>query len=292
MRVMVLLLLIPLLGSCGAPKRLSYTDVDSQAVGRTLGFGVWAPIDIRPDEHLPLVVFLHGGMDDETCFDDAQVGEYLDRALADGEIPRAVIAVPDGQLGFWENWYDGSLGYRDWVIDEVMPRVEARFHTLPCPAGCHVAGVSMGGHGALRFALFRPDRFSSVTSLSGIIMSTDDVTRFADAWYSRLLIPIDRIWGPVSDRERLEREDLFLRWTTQEDLNGLRLLVAWAEADGQQILTSNQAFRAHLVDREIEHDHFIFDGRHDWKSWTPAIKQVLRLAVWGSFDAEAPDSAG
>jgi enterochelin esterase-like enzyme len=291
MRIAIILSLL-LLGSCGAPKRLLYTEVESDAVGRTLGLGVWAPIDLQPEERLPLVVFLHGGMDDDTCFDDAQVGQYLDHALAAGEIPRAVIVVPDGQLGFWENWYDGSLNYRDWVIDEVMPKVEAQFHTLPCPDGCHVAGVSMGGHGALRFALFRPDRFSTVASLSGFIMSSDDVARFADAWYSRHFIPIDRIWGPVSDLERVENEDLFLRWTTQKDLHGLRLMVAWAEGDRQQIVDSNQAFETHLVERKIEHDLLIFSGGHDWKSWTPAIKQVLRFAIWGSIDSQAPGSAG
>ena len=288
MRPAILLSLL-FLASCAAPQRLSYAQVESVAVGRTLGYAVWAPIDLRPEERLPLVVFLHGAADDETCFDEAQVGQSLDRALANGEIPRAVIAVPDGQLGFWENWYDGSRNYRDWVIDEVMPEVEDRFHTLPCPEGCHIAGISMGGHGALRFALFRPDRFSTVISVSGLILSTEDVTRLSDSWFTRLFIPMDRIWGPVSDRERVESEDPFLRWTTQEDLQGLRLMIAWAEFDQKDIAKSNRAFQLHLAEQHIEHEYVVFPGRHNWKSWTPTFNQLLRFAIWGSMRADGPE---
>ncbi len=285
------LLFLVLVAGCTTPERLSYEEIDSAAVGRKMGYAVWAPADLRPDERLPLLVFLHGAADDETCFDDAQVGEYLDRALAKGEIPRAVIAVPDGEMGFWENWFDGTRSYRDWVIDEVMPDVERRFHTLRCPEGCHVAGASMGGHGALRFALFRPDLFSSVATLSGLILSTDDVLRLSDDWFTRLFIPIERIWGPTN-RARVESEDPFLRWMTQEDLKGLRLMVAWAEGDQGQILDSNRAFHSHLVAQRIEHDFVVFQGRHNWTSWTPTLKRVLRFAVWGSMDAPAQASAG
>jgi len=275
---------------CATPDRLSYSEVDSRALDRTMRYAVWAPVDWRADESLPIVVFLHGAADDETCFDEAGVGESLDRALAEGSIPRVIVVVPDGRLGFWENWYDGSQNYRDWVLQEVMPEVAARYRTLPCPEGCHVAGTSMGGHGAVRFALFEPDQWSSIASLSGFILSTDQVMLFSEEWFTRLFIPMDRIWGPVSDRERIERHDPYLRWQTQADLRGARLLVAWAENDESRILESNKAFEDHLSERRIDHEAIVFRGGHDWKSWTPVIEQVLRFAVWGSIES-APGTA-
>ena len=281
-----------LVAGCSNTPRLRYAEVESEAVGDTIGYAVWTPVDLRPDESLPMLVFLHGGADDETCFDEAEVGQALDRALAAGEIPRAVIVVPDGRLGLWENWYDGSASYRDWVIHEVMPRVQAELGTQPCPEGCHVAGASMGGHGALRFALFAPESFASVASLSGLVLDTEGVQRFADSWFGRVLVPFDRIWGPIEDREVIERNDIFRRWRSQEDLRGLRLMVAWAEHDRRPIIETNEQFRRHLLDRRIEHEHVVFQGRHSWKSWTPVISQVLRFAVWGSIDASPPEAEG
>lgn len=285
-------LLLLAAGCSSTPQRLRYVEVDSRAVGDRIGYAVWAPTDLRPDESLPMLVFLHGGSDDETCFDEAEVGQALDRALAAGEIPRAVIAVPDGRLGFWENWYDGSASYRDWVIREVIPRVQAEFNTLPCPEGCHVAGASMGGHGALRFALFEPGRFASVATLSGLILDTDGVHRFAESFFGRFLLPFERIWGPIEDVERIERTDVFRRWRSQADLQGMRLMVGWAERDRREIIETNEQFRRHLVASRIEHDHVVFEGRHSWKAWRPVISQVLRFAIWGSIDATPTDAAG
>ncbi len=281
-----------MLTACATPERLTYTDVESTALDRTMSYAVWTPADLDAQERLPLMVFLHGAADDETCFDDAGVGQALDHALSEGRIPRAIVVVPDGRLGFWENWYDGSQNYRDWVIEEVMPEVEARYGTLPCPEGCHVAGISMGGHGAVRFALFSPYQFASVASLSGFILSTDDVTDFADEWFTRLFIPMDRIWGPISERDRIERQDPYLRWNSQSGLNGMRLMVAWAEEDETRIVGSNEAFRQHLVESQVEHESVVFEGGHNWKSWTPVIEQVLRFAIWGSVDAVASSAGG
>lgn len=278
-----------LLAACASPPpRLDYTAVESETLGQEMAYAVWAPSDLDPDERLPMLVFLHGGGDDEECFDDFEVGRSLDAALAAGEIPRAVIVVPNGELGFWENWYDGSHRYRDWVTREVMPAVQARFHTLPCPEGCHVAGASMGGHGAMRFALLEPGRFASAATLSGLILSTDDAIRFSESWFARIFIPTERIWGPTSDRARVEREDPFVQWRSPDDLDGLRLMVVWAEGDGGAIRRSNRAFHDHLVARGIDHEQKVFEGGHDWASWTPVLGDVLRFAVWGAMDAAGP----
>ena len=238
-----------------------------------------------------MLVFLHGSFDDEGCFDEAEVGQSLDRALSAGEIPRAVVVVPDGRAGFWENWHDGSVRYRDWVIQEVIPSVQTEFNTRPCPEGCHIAGASTGGLGALRFALFAPEIFSTVSSLSGLTLDADGLRHFTDSWVGRYVIPSKRIWGPLNE-EMLARNDLFARWQSQADLRGLRLMVAWAEEDKPPITETNELFRQHLLERRIEHDHFIFPGQHSWAAWRPVIDQILRFAVWGSIDAEPPPAAG
>ena len=281
--------LFVLAGACSsAPPRLVHTPIQSTVMNQEMAYAVWAPVDLAPDERLPLLVFLHGGGDSEESFDDFEVGQHLDAELAAGRIPRAVVVVPRGQMGFWENWNDGSHFYRDWVIKEVIPAVQKTYHTADCPTDCHVAGASMGGHGTMRFAYHHPDLFDSASALSAPQLDVRGVQEFMDSFWIKLFVPVERVWGDIEDSERVAKENVYVQWKTQEDLKGVRLLIAWAAEDREGIIMSNKKLHQHLQDRGIEHVAFEFPGNHGWRSWTPVIDQVLRFAVWGRVDAQGP----
>jgi enterochelin esterase-like enzyme len=272
------------LAACqGPPRRLDYASLRFEDPDHELAYAVYAPPGFDGTESLPLVVLLHGAGDDESCFDEAGVGEHLDREISEGRVPRAVIAIPRGDLGFWENWADGSYRYRDWVIRGLVPEIEARYGTRPCPEGCHLVGISMGGHGALRFALLEPGRFRSVTVLSGPVFDRDAAIAFMQRGLLSWLVPSERIWGPV-DRGDMQLADPFERFAQREDLGGLRLLLAWGERDRQRVVETNERFERHLRERGIPHASFVFPGGHDWKAWAPALDRVLATQL-------APDEA-
>lgn len=242
-------------------------------------YAVWAPKDHRPDEELPLVVFLHGGGDHPGSFDQHRISTLLDQALAAGEIPRVVIVLPDGGTGFWENWSDGSRRYRDWVTDDLMAVIRKRFHTLPCPQGCHVMGVSMGGHGTLRFALTRPDLFRSASALSAPVFDSESALDFMGNFWLRLMVPVRNIWPDIRDKAALRKRDVFHRLRRDADRNGVRFAFAWASRDRRGIVSTNRKLIEHLRDKGIKHRSIEFDGGHNWVSWGPIITQLLREQV-------------
>lgn len=300
MRIAPLALALPLiLGACAsAPNRLVHVDLQSLQAKTKMAYEVWTPLDFDATrEQLPLVVFLHGGGDSENSFDEAGIGQHLDAELAAGRIPRVVIVVPRGENGFWENWYDGTKNYRSWVIEEVIPAVQNEYRTLPCPEHCHVGGVSMGGHGTLRFAWFHPGVFASASALSAPVFDSEAIADFTGNFLIKLFIPVESIWGPTDDLDRIRSEDLYRQWKTQSDLKGMRLLLGVAEKDRDGLIKLNRKFHTHLEDHAIEHVYLEFPGRHKWVSWTPIIDKVLRFAVWGDPDAvktappEPPPSA-
>jgi enterochelin esterase-like enzyme len=242
-------------------------------------YGVYTPPSWKPAETLPLVVFLHGGGgDDVRCLDEAGIPALLDRKIGAGRAPRAVILVPEGDRGFWINWHDGSRRYEDWVLRELLPVVERKFNTASCPDGCHVAGISMGGNGALRWAMDHPDTFSSVEILSGPIFDAASMKAFTQSFPFRWVVPVERIFGPRTD-ERLRRVDPFQRWRSAADLGRMRLFFARGTDDRTGIIQTNEAFHVHLELLGIPHRYVVTGGGHRWEDWKPLFPELLRFAI-------------
>lgn len=270
-----------LVGCGGFERRLEYVPTRSRVMNAELSYAVYTPPGFREDERLPLVLFLHGGGDDPAVFDRHGVTPRLDRAVAAGEVPRAVLVFPQGDNGFWMNWYDGTRRYEDWIVDELLPQVAARYHTARCPEGCHVMGVSMGANGALRFALHRPEQFASVTALSGPVFDATRMAEFASNRLYAALIPMHRIFGPL-DPATLRREDLYLRWDDPADVGSLSIFLAWGTRDRAQLGALNERFSEHLDGAGIAHHAEEFEGNHSWVSWTPIILRALQYQLTGA----------
>lgn len=270
------LLLVVVTGCASFPRRLDYRVQRSQAMnGATMEYAVYAPQGHTPSEALPLVVFLHGGGDSHDAFDRHRISPRLDEAVEAGRVPRAVILLPNGELGFWANWHDGSRRYEDWIVEELVPEVALDYGTRPCPEACHVMGVSMGGAGALRMAHHRPDRFSTVTAISGPVMNTEQMIRFANDRLLSIFVPMHRVFGPLDDRERIEDDDLFLRWTSPEAARLSRIVLAWGDQDRGAIVEGSRAFARHLREHQIPHEAWEYDGGHAWVAWAPIIERAL-----------------
>lgn len=265
---------------CGSavPHRLTYGRYDSAATHKPMAYSVYTPPGFSPNERLPLVVFLHGAGDDPTSIDDAQVGQELDAAITKGLAPRVVLVSPQGDNGFWENWVSGERLYRDWVVKELMPEVQAKFHTQTCPEGCHLVGISMGGHGALTFKLGQPEMWRSVSVISAPIFTIDEVAELSDSFWLRWFIPVEEIWGKF-DRTTAVGRNVFTRWTTPSDVAPSTLLFAWAHEDSDDIRRSNSALQAHLRAHHIDARSFQFAGGHNWVSWRPIFAKILRAQV-------------
>ncbi len=265
------------LASCASfPRRLEYARVASPAMrGVFMEYAVLVPPRFLPSEHLPLVVFLHGGGDGPDAFDRHGVAERLLDGMDRGEIPRAVIVLPQGDLGFWTNWFDGTRRYEDWVVDEVLPRVARAYATAPCPAGCHLMGVSMGAEGAVRIALHRPELFASVASISGPSLDTDRRIALVDDRLTQIAIPTYHVFGPPRPRARIERDDPFVVWRSPAAVANLRVFLAWGSRDRAAILEGGRALHEHLASHGVPHTHLEFDGEHAWRDWAPVVERAL-----------------
>ena len=79
--------------------------------------------------------------------------------------------MPDGgKVGWYTNWVDqsgGAQAWRDFHVDQLIPWIDANLRTIASKCGRAIAGLSMGGFGAIRYAQDRPDLFAYVAQLLG-----------------------------------------------------------------------------------------------------------------------------
>ena len=117
----------------------------------------------------PVAYFLAGTMNTYKSFNDVVHGVELSK-----DFP-AIIVSPNGDSGYWSDWYNnGAFGapeYETYVIEQLIPLIDRHFRTIPERAERAVAGVSMGGYGAMMLAARHPELFGEAASISGAVDS-------------------------------------------------------------------------------------------------------------------------
>lgn len=98
------------------------------------------------------------------------LNERMDALIASGKCPPMILALPDCFTHLGGSQYLNSAGqgrYEDYVIEELVPAVDARFRTLPDPSHRGVMGRSSGGYGAITLGMKHPETFGAIACHSG-----------------------------------------------------------------------------------------------------------------------------
>ncbi|MGB8166381.1 MAG: alpha/beta hydrolase [Chthoniobacteraceae bacterium] len=132
---------------------------------------VFSPAQTKPGEALPVVYFLpgYGGSAEDVIAQGAGawIARVVEKLAADG-MP-LVIAVPDCRNRWGGSQYLNSTAqgnYADYLADEIIPAVEAKYPAPKARTGRIVAGHSSGGYGALMLAMARQKQFGAVVALA------------------------------------------------------------------------------------------------------------------------------
>lgn len=108
-----------------------------------------------------MIVFLHGLGDSAQNFSRASIVQTVWSKMQRGEIPPAILMIPEGERGYWLDWVDGEHLYETWTINSIRTVVDHYDveHTS-------LVGVSMGGLGALSLGLRHPTLIESMVAYS------------------------------------------------------------------------------------------------------------------------------
>jgi S-formylglutathione hydrolase FrmB len=205
----------------------------------------------------PVLYLLHGLSDDCTMW----LRQTRLERYASGR--RMIIVMPDTHR-FWyvNDPRPGGLRYEDHIVHDVVGTVERTFHAVRNPNGRAVAGLSMGGYGAVMLALRHPRIFSAAVSHSGAL-------GFARAGKTFDRSDLDSMAAALQG----QGYDLFelARQRAEERLPALRL--DCGTEDG--LIEHNREFHGLLQDLGVKHEYEEFPGGHDWDYWDAHVPQTL-----------------
>jgi enterochelin esterase-like enzyme len=156
--------------SCGfagkPPAGVTLHRIRSTLLGRDVPFAVISPRHAPPGP-LPLLVLLHGlGAKPAAFVQGPRVHGVIAEAVARGSLPEAIVVMPSGGDAYWTDWADGRHPWAAMVVNELVPAVRAAFAVADGPDRTAIAGLSMGGFGALSIGLRHPQVFGSIVALS------------------------------------------------------------------------------------------------------------------------------
>jgi len=150
--------------SAGRAVLLPDQKLASKLMARDMPYRVIVPVgyDAKPEQRFPVIYLLHGLAGHFTNWTD------LTKVTSYAANYNFIIVMPEGN----DSWYvDGASGtkYESYILKELLPDVERRYRTIQSRYGRAIAGLSMGGYGAIKFGLKNPSTFAFAGSMSGAL---------------------------------------------------------------------------------------------------------------------------
>ena len=234
-------------------------DVPSAAMGMAVKVSVVTPAAYGTDSkaRFPVVYLLHGAGNDHTT--------YIQPFLLDGvDKWRFIAVVPDGKLDWWlDSPVSPNVRRETFVVNELVPWVDAEFRTLPQRQRRAVAGHSMGGQGAMRLGMRHSDVFGVVGNVMGGV----------DICSTPARKDLVRLLGPYKGNEARWRSFSVLAEAERLPPGALRLFSIVGTEDF--FLKPNRDLHELLSKRQIAHEYTEVRGETEGMS-----KHTRPFAFW------------
>ncbi len=250
--------------------------VKSKLMGRDMPYRVIFPKDysvdyrVKTESRYPVIYLLHGLTGHFTNWTEkTKVADY---AAAYG----VIIVTPEGDNG----WYSDSVStlndkYESYIMQELIPEIDTKYRTLADRDHRMIAGLSMGGYGAIKFGLKYPDKFSLIGSFSGALGAAGWTQKNAGT----IAISMDSVFGADESSSARKANDVFamIREITPEKVKALPYIYEACGTD-DFLIQNNRDFMALMLEKKIPHEYRQHPGGHDWVFWDDQVREFLALA--------------
>ena len=228
----------------------------------------------RTEKRFPVLYLLHGLFGN--CDNWIELTDILDYI----EHHELLIVAPDSG----DSWYTDSAAaenekFESYLTAELVPEIENAFRVNSTRQSRAVAGISMGGYGAFKFALKHSGRFILAAASSGAFHAARMNSGICGNAWPEYEESIMRVFGEQGSETRTGNDAYKL---VSEINNGQVSELPFFYFDcGDQdgFLNANREFAELLDNKQIAHVYRELPGGHEWPYWNERIKEILDMAA-------------
>jgi S-formylglutathione hydrolase FrmB len=241
---------------------------NSAALDREMKYRILLPCGYQTGSgRFPALYLLHGLYGDYLNWDTRT---NLERYAQKYEL---IVVMPDaGDSWYTNSGTDSKDRFEDYIAKDLVAEIDGKFRTLRSRHARAIAGLSMGGYGALKIALRYHDDFAFAGSLSGALNAPQDLGDHQPAFRDQLL----KVFGPPGSVVRANNNMFsLLQSANAKDLP--YFYVACGSAD--DFLPVNREFVAQLASRGAAYEYHETAGGHAWDYWDRSLQDLLRAVA-------------
>ncbi len=249
--------------------RLREEAFQSPALGRSMKYRVLVPEGYDAGiERYPVLYLLHG-----------LTGDYMDwttrtnLAAYTRHMP-LIIVMPDGENQWYTNAaVGGAAKFEDYIVIDLPADIVRKYRTINSRYGRAIAGLSMGGYGALKLALKRPAQFAVAGSFSGALSITRGLGARLNATEAAR---VKTIFGDA-DSQASKDNDVYLLAASMKPASAPYLYVDCGAADS--LIDANREAILAIGKAGLSYEYHEIAGGHTWDYWDRRIREFLSVLM-------------
>lgn len=249
-------------------------DVLSARMNRTLRAAVVLPEGYvkakkREARPFPVLYLLHGGSGSFRDWLTKTPDKTLLHQLADQY--NLIIVTPDGDPTSY--YFDSPLvptsQFETFISSELIGKIDNTYRTIREKKGRVIAGLSMGGHGAMFIASRHPDLYAAAGSMSGV-MNINTASWKVPADFARSRADnFAKLLGPPAAGDAPYPGYTMVTLADRLKANGLPLILDIGVDDF--LINGNRDLHQQLMANQTPHDYTERPGAHTWEYWQNAL---------------------
>lgn len=214
----------------------------------------------------PVVYLLHGAPGNyKDWAGRGNAGATADALIGTGRIPPMILVMPEGKANLtvdseWANGTPPAPQAESYLVQEVVPYIDAHYRTIAEQADRAIGGLSSGGYGGVNTTLHYPDVFGTAFGLSGNYLATRTILHqplFKDSASIAYNSPI----AYIAQMKNARQIHVYLAVGTQDKLDNT--------------LAETQQMEQALIKANVPHEVQYFPGAHSWHFWSLHLVDAL-----------------
>jgi S-formylglutathione hydrolase FrmB len=230
------------------------------------------------DKKYPILYLLHGMMDTNKGWEGrGHLKDVADQLMASGEACEMIIVTPDAGGNVYEGAWNGYFDMPGWKYEtffytEFLPHIEKEYRVIGDKQHRAVAGLSMGGGGATKYAQTHSERFAACYAMSALMNIPEQGAAPAQNPDDKMAILTQSVQENNCIKYVEDADD-----TRKTQLRSVKWFVDCGDDDF--LLERNIEFTRAMNRQQIPCEFRVRDGGHTWEYWHSALYNCLRFVT-------------